>query len=87
MVSISSCGKFGSTSNFVTSATNKYTEIQKHSSLTRVPDASEQTIRKHFKGKIPEIFSALGRISLNLVLILMILRKSKAVLIAFLLTH
>lgn len=58
-----------------------------HSSLTRVSDTSEQSIRKHFRGKIPKISSALGGISLNLVLILMILRKSKAVLIAFPLTH
>lgn len=71
--------------NFVISAPNKYTVIQKkklHSSPIRVFDTSEQSIREHFRGKIPQIFRALGGISLNLVLILMILRKSKAVLIA-----
>lgn len=86
-ISIWLCGKFRCThtSNFVTSAPNK--SKKPHWSLTRVSDSPEQPIKKHFRGKIPKISSALGGISLNLVLILMILKKSKAVLIAFPLTH
>lgn len=65
------------------SALNKYTEIQKlHSSPTRLCDTSERPIRKHFRRIILEISAALEGISLNLVLILVILKKSKAVLIA-----
>lgn len=53
---------------------------------TRVSDTSEQPIRTHLRGKILDLLCS-GGISLNRVLILEILRKSKAVLIAFPLTR